>query len=768
MRTVQAAILFVTLLAGSTIANAAETLADAEQRLRKADAAWLSQSPARAAPLYAALLKDLPEEAEPFRATIVLRLARARLAAGDKAGALAALGSLASIDYVPEHHALVAKELNAVIAGKGNPGLRATPIPPVGKVGVRLLVRAGAAAGGNGSEDKPLANLAAAVAWAGAWRAKGGRGAVDVVLAPGTYRQQKTLALTAEDAGTAESPLVIRSLDPTNPAVLTGGTVLRRWKKLAPGPLADRVPAALRHKVRVCDLKANGAGKIGELVFGGFSSARANGVHHSFLSMPVPELFYKGEPQIMARWPDKGLTWLPVNTAPKKPAPRFARWAREENLWLYGYWHWDWADAYEKVASVDKTGRIHLVPPTNRYGFRRRQGCAVNALCELDQPGEWYLDTRRALVCYYPPEGFDPAQCVLSSFGTVVSAEGCSHLQLRDLRVQYVRGDALRFKDCSHLLLAGLDISRCSGMGVHIQGGRRHLVHSCRIRSMGRGGIYLGAGDWRKLVPSHSTVENCRIADLSRIDRTYTPALLPEGMGIRIRHNAFVNIPSSAIRLEGSDCLIELNYFHRCVYESGDQGAIDMWANPLYRGNIIRWNDFDRIINNHSHYGAAAVRHDDFISGFMVTENVFRKGSRRGFGSVQFNQGTDNYVEGNIIVDWHRAFTGRSTAGPHWTRAITSHPNSKRMLAETDWKSDAWRKKYPMVHNLLNGDDNHNYLVDNRRFGTGTWGGVGRAVLFANTDADKSFHAPTRESVKSLLVPWHPIPVDRIGPYSGD
>ena len=52
----------------------------------------------------------------------------------------------------------------------------------------------------------------------------------------------------------------------------------------------------------------------------------------------------------MARWPNDTLTVLPINSAPKQADPRFARWAKEKDLWLYGYWHWDWADAYEKVA----------------------------------------------------------------------------------------------------------------------------------------------------------------------------------------------------------------------------------------------------------------------------------------------------------------------------------------------------------------------------------------------------------------------------------
>ncbi len=390
----------------------------------------------------------------------------------------------------------------------------------------------------------------------------------------------------------------------------------------------------------------------------------------------------------------------------------------------------------------------------------------MNALCELDVPGEWHLDTEKNIVHYLPPAGFNPEKCMLSSYGTVIIAENCPNLQIRDIRIEYVRGDAMILMNCSDLVVAGVDIRNCSGLGIMAHNGKRHLIHSCTISSMGRSGISLLAGDWQKLDPAHSVIENCHISNLSRIDHTYTPALLLEGMGLKVRHNAFVSIPSSAIRLEACDALIELNYFHRCVYESGDQGAIDMWANPLYRGNIIRWNDFDRIINESGgKYGAAAIRHDDYISGFMVAENVFRKGSPHGFGSVQFNQGVDNYVEGNVIIDWHKAFSGRAVVGDQWKERITTHGNSKRMLEETDWQSAAWQEKYPKVRDLFNGDDNTDYLVDNQRFGTGTWGGVENGTMFLNREGSADFHGDTLESVKSVLVPWHPIPIDEIGQY---
>ena len=49
-----------------------------------------------------------------------------------------------------------------------------------------------------------------------------------------------------------------------------------------------------------------------------------------------------------------------------------------------------------------------------------------------------------------------------------------------------------------------------------------------------------------------------------------------------------------------------------------------------------------------------------------------------------------------MIVDWHIAFSGVSTIGEKWTNPITKHKKSGRLLAETDWKSEAWQKKYPM------------------------------------------------------------------------
>ena len=149
----------------------------------------------------------------------------------------------------------------------------------------------------------------------------------------------------------------------------------------------------------------------------------------------------------------------------------------------------------------------------------------------------------------------------------------------------------------------------------------------------------------------------------------------------------------------------------------------------------------------------------------MVAENVFRKSTGHGFGCLQINQGTDNYFEGNVIVDWHAVASGHTGRGGRWRGGITKHGHSARMLASTDWKSEKWREKYPMVRDLMNGDDNYNYLVDNLRMGSGAWGKARDVVRFANRDGDKALHANELKVLKPHLVPWRAIPLDAIGPY---
>ena len=213
----------------------------------------------------------------------------------------------------------------------------------------------------------------------------------------------------------------------------------------------------------------------------------------------------------------------------------------------------------------------------------------------------------------------------------------------------------------------------CGGNGVEIQGGNSHGLLSCDIYSMGRGGAVIAGGDRKTLTPGGHFVENCHIHDLSRIDHTYTPAVKMTGVGNRIAHNLMHDIPSSAINLGGNGHVVEFNEVHHVVVESDDQGGVDMFGNPTFRGNIFRYNYWHHI-GNWQHVGeelscgAAGIRLDDAISGVLIYGNVFYKTSsgRAGFGGVQIHGGKDNVVDNNFFIDCATAISFSPWGEKRW------------------------------------------------------------------------------------------------------
>ena len=107
------------------------------------------------------------------------------------------------------------------------------------------------------------------------------------------------------------------------------------------------------------------------------------------------------------------------------------------------------------------------------------------------------------------------------------------------------------------------------------------------------------------------------------------------------------------MRVEGNDHLIELNAIRHVVQESDDQGGLDMWGNPLYRGVVFRWNRWSDIRGG-TLCGAAGIRLDDMISGVSIYGNIFERCGAVHFGGVQIHGGKDNLVDGNFFLDCPR------------------------------------------------------------------------------------------------------------------
>jgi hypothetical protein len=345
-----------------------------------------------------------------------------------------------------------------------------------------------------------------------------------------------------------------------------------------------------------------------------------------------------------------------------------------------------------------------------------------------------------------------------------VVMENVEHVVLLGLTFQEGRGDAVHVRGGAECLVAGCTLRQLGGDGVVIEGGRHHGIFGCAMHTLGCGGARVQGGDRKTLVPGRHFVENCTVSNISRLKRTYTPAVLLDGCGNRVAHNRFERIPSSALRIEGNDQIIELNVIRRVVQESDDQGGLDIFGNPLYRGVVIRWNHWSDI-HGGTHCGAAGVRLDDMISGVAIYGNVFQRCGAVLFGGVQIHGGKDNLVDGNLFLDclagisysrWGenrwlegiRGFLPEASTPPYSTR----YPDLARIKADADVNFVS-RNTFVRCKDV--------FLRD---------GGVARTALNAMMDGpDNPTFLSTEEAVRRdpqlRRLLFEPIPLGEIGTY---
>lgn len=536
---------------------------------------------------------------------------------------------------------------------------------------------------------------------------------VTVYIKGGDYFLESPVVFTSEDSGMAQSPVVYRAVDGEKP-VFTGSVGLKNWQRLSEPEKLVLLPEESRGSVYVTDLNAAGIKDFGDATDMG----------------KRPDLYCNGQLQTLARWPNqgftnagqaKGKTVLPATYAVQHGTAegvfeytdaRQDRWAKENDVRLGGFWYWDWSDEYQKADQIDAGSRtVYLKEPYHGYGYRDGlMYFGLNLFCEIDAPGEWYLDRTEGRLYWFPPAGVEPNQATvtLSVFSApfMVELKDVSYLTMQGLGFQEGRGSGISINGGQHCRIDGCRMERFGRDGVHIVDGSNHAVSGCLLRTFGCGGIKLKGGDRKTLTPAGHVVDNTLVEHFSLFKRTYEPAVLAEGCGLHIHHNRFRFSSSSAMRLEGNDLLIEYDEISHVVSESDDQGGIDTWYNPSYRGIVIRFNRWSDISGGTRH-GAAGVRLDDMISGVLIYGNIFERCGSRDFGGVQIHGGKDNRVENNVFYDCHAAVSFSSWGQERWVEHLDSPAIKKKLYEDVDIGSEAYQTKYPELKNIrLNADVN--------------------------------------------------------------
>lgn len=630
--------------------------------------------------------------------------------------------------------------------------------------------------------DGPFATLARARDEVRALKSASPAAGLVVEIAAGQYPLAEPVIFGPEDSGTATCPTEYRAALPGQ-ARISGGLVVTGWEPVTDPAHIKRLAPAARGKVWQADLAA-----LGITDLQGINSPQ------TYQSDPGLELFFQDQPMTLARYPNSGYMHLAAaldaqgNPAPTSTIvtdgggrfccddPRPREWTTEPEVWLHGFWAYDWADSRIRLGSVDPaTGTVTLATDTAAYGLRTGQWFyAENLLCELDAPGEWYLDRQTSLLYFWPPAPLSEGQAVVSVVRDPIQLAGASHVTFRGLTVETSRGNGFVIQGGENLRIVGCTLRNLGNWAVRVRGGREHGVVGCDIYGMGQGGIHLDGGDRKTLIPAGHYADNNHIHHTSRWDPVYQQAIALRGVGNRATHNLIEHVPHIAIGFADNDMAIEYNEIHHAVFQANDAGAIytsppdETWS---MRGHRIRCNYLHHL-HGFEGRGCFGVYLDDCFSSAEIVDNVFYEVAT----AILIGGGRDNPVTNNLFVRCGKAFHV-DARGLGWAKGVGIFATQE--LHDLNYRQPPWSERYPELLGILEDEPlapKGNLLARNVCW-DGPWGWTEPAAAEYLTSTDNLIDVDPRfvESPPTTfaLAPdspafglgFKPIPFEQIGLY---
>ncbi len=558
---------------------------------------------------------------------------------------------------------------------------------------------------------------------------KTGKKGITVCIEAGEYRVS-SLKFTKEDSGTKDCPITYCSYN--GEVIINGGVTLSHndFKSAQEYPqISERLSHEAQESVVVADLTKDPYsltkddwGKI--YAIGSYHTAKS--YDGDYTGELYCELFVNDKRQALARYPDEDylLTEEVVSTGlgresdgsltevkdwdkirnPESDvyrvnselAGRIAGWKSLDDVWMFGFWKYDWADASSPIGSFDKeTGEIS--PKfVSLYGTKTDAPYYFfNVLEELTTNGEWYLDRENGLLCLWKPENMENAQIDLSlSLNPVINANA-DYLTIDGITVKGTRSDAVVITGNNNTMQNCL-IKNVAGNAL-VMNGSNNLAYNNEITHTGKGGIILDGGDTKTLTPGNSKADNNYIHDWSEIYQTYQPAVTLLGVGNICSHNEMVNAPHEAITYKGNNHIIEYNNIHDVCLLSDDAGAIYSGRSWVWYGNIIRYNCIYNV--GSGEHKPDGIYLDDALSGQQIYGNLLINIPRN---SIHIGGGRDNVVENNIIVNSgenaiyfdERARDGALNNG-WFTHAYIGSGDMWDALYASPWQSKIWQNAFP-------------------------------------------------------------------------
>jgi hypothetical protein len=524
---------------------------------------------------------------------------------------------------------------------------------------------------------------------------------LNIWIRGGTYQLARSFELGPQDNGRPGAPVAYSAFE-EEPVRLSGGMSIppSAFRPVRNTGALGRLQPHTRARVLEADLRALGMTDFG--------THRQFGHGLPVVASPM-ELVWNDTVRQLARYPNEGAIMIgPIIDPGSVPRigdysnrggrftytdPRHARWAGVPDVWFQGFFHHGFADDKIRVAAIDTARKEVTLASPHMYGLGSgenfNQYIALNLLEELDEPGEWYADASSGLLFLWPPGDLASARISVSVLEQpLIALDHVSDVVLRGLTVEVGRGMGISIEGGARNHIVGCVIRNLGTVGVMMGKGARqtfphltadgyegvpvsrevgsfhshhylntgwdrdagtgHCIEACEVYNTGSGGIILGGGSKKDLVPGGCSVVDCRVHDFNRRNKAGAAGVIVDGCGNRVEQNEIFNGDLQGILVHGNDHLFQYNIIHHVARNSNDASAWYLGRDPSDQGTVVRYN-FLYDVGRPDRKWTMGVYCDDATCGVLVEGNVFYRVAS--YGTVYSNGGHDIVVRNNIFIE---------------------------------------------------------------------------------------------------------------------
>lgn len=404
----------------------------------------------------------------------------------------------------------------------------------------------------------------------------------------------------------------------------------------------------------------------------------------------------------------------------------------------------------KRILSVSKSdssmkikGTNGAYSPISTSTMKTNSYFAENISKELDREGEYYINSDKTKIFFYPDSDFEGLEAV-NDKNPIVSIENAKNITFDGISFKNSGGDAVKITNCDGVKIQNGEISHIRGNGINAEKAVNTSFNALKIQNVGLCGITLNyftqTGYIKSLRSENNIISDCEIAFYGEIE-LMRPGVYMGGCGNKIESSIIHDGKQSAINMQGAENKIIGNEVYNACLMARDCGVIYLAgfnsAGNTVSKNIIRdtpgtaWND-------NWVYG---IYLDNASSGITVSDNYIYSVPHGFYG----NGGTSNSLIDNIFADVHSVSFINTSYHYYYEAQNTSdiatfHHNvlengvyytqAKNVVENYD---EVWREKYPFIYDYYeelsenkqktdeNGelikDKNGNHICENQTVG---------------------------------------------------